>query len=66
MSVSVRRKYTTGLWRAVVCVVCVLERFNADVVYSEAGEGCGGVGGRMSVLLLLDQRLPIRCRELPC
>ena len=30
----------------------MLERFNADVVYSEAGEGCGGVGGRMSVLLL--------------
>ena len=35
VSVSVRRKYTTGLWRAVVRAVCVLERFSADVVYSE-------------------------------
>ena len=27
----------------------MLERFSADVVYSEAGVGCGGVGGAMSV-----------------
>ena len=40
VSVSVRRKYTTGLWRAVVCAVSVLERFSADVVYSEAGVVC--------------------------
>ena len=31
----------------------MLERFSADVVYSEAGVGCGGVGGRMSVGFLL-------------
>ena len=59
MSVSIRRKYTSGLWRAVVCSV------SADVVYSEAGEGCGGVGGTMSVGFVLYQRHPIRCRELP-
>ena len=66
VSVSVRRKYTTGLWREVVCAVSVLERFSADVVYSEAGVGCGGVGGAMSFGFVLYQRQPIRCRELPC
>ena len=64
VSVSVRRKYTTGLWRVAVCAV--LERFNADVVYSEAAVGCCGVGGTMSVGFVLYQRQPIRCRELPC
>ena len=49
-----------------MCAEWVLERFIADVVYSETGEGCGGVGGRILVLLLLYQRLPIRCRERPC
>ena len=44
----------------------MLERFSADVVYSEAGVGCGGVGGAMSVGFVLYQRQPIRCRELPC
>ena len=39
---------------------------SADVVYSEAGEGCGGVGGAMSVGFVLYQCHPIRCRELPC
>ena len=66
VSVSVRRKYTTGLLGAVVGAEWVLKRFNVDVVYSEAGEDCGGVVGRMSVLLLLYKRVPIRCRELPC
>ena len=44
----------------------MLERFNADVVYSEGGVGCGGVGGAMSVGFVLYERQPIRCRELPC
>ena len=43
----------------------MLERFSADVVYSEAGEGCGGVGGTMSVGFVLYQRQQLR-RELPC
>ena len=46
--------------------VGVLERFNADVVYSEAGVGCGGVGGAMSVGFVLYQRQLIRCQELSC
>ena len=39
----------------------MLERFNADVVYSESGESCGGVGVRMSVVFLL---CPLE--QLPC
>ena len=42
----------------------MLERFNADVVYSEAGDGCVVVG-RMSVVFLLHQRQPFRS-EVPC
>ena len=34
------------------------------MVYLEADEGCGGVGGRMSVVFLLHQRQPFRS-ELP-
>ena len=41
----------------------MLERFNADVVYSEAGEGCSGVGGRMSVGFVFYQRQSIRCEN---
>ena len=32
----------------------MLERFSADVVYSEAGVGCGGVGRAMSVGFVSD------------
>ena len=43
----------------------MFERFNADVVYSESGEGCGGVGVTMSVMFLLcpQEQLPCSTRE---
>ena len=66
VSVSQKKIHDRLVESGCVRSVCVLERFNADVVYSEAGVSCGGVGGTMSVGFVLYQRQPIRCRELPC
>ena len=54
VSVSQKKIHDRLVESGCVSSVCgVLERFSADVVYSEAGEGCVGVGGRMSVVFLL-------------